>query len=99
MELPYMILQPLYENAIKYGVHESLEPITIKTVCICDSGILKIEIVNNFDKESYTTKKGEGVGLDNINKRLRLIYHQEGLFKAQKEENIFRVELKIPQEA
>lgn len=95
--LPNMILQPLYENAIKYGVHESLEGITIKTVCKKEKDFLFIEISNNFDEESYTTKKGVGVGLDNIKKRLALIYKSTKLLKVQKEQNIFTVQLFIPQ--
>ncbi len=95
--IPNMILQPLYENAIKYGVHESLEPISIKTDCSFKNNILSIEISNNFDEESYTTKKGEGVGLENISKRLVLIYKQYNLLKVEKKENIFKVYLNIPQ--
>ena len=93
-----MILQPLYENAIKYGVHESLEPISIKTDCNFKNNNLNIEISNNFDEESYTTKKGEGVGLENISKRLVLIYKQYNLLKVEKKENIFKVYLNIPQD-
>jgi len=95
--IPNMILQPLYENAIKYGVHESLEPITIQTSCKFFEGFLLLEISNNFDLDSYTTKKGEGVGLENIKERLFLTYRQDNLLQVEKKQNIFFVRLSIPQ--
>jgi len=95
--IPNMILQPLYENAIKYGVHESLEPITIQTVSEFTDGFLSLQISNNFDPESYTTKKGEGVGLENIRERLFLTYQKTNLLQIEKSQTMFFVRLQIPQ--
>jgi len=56
-----------------------------------------LEISNNFDLDSYTTKKGEGVGLENIKERLFLTYRQDNLLQVEKKQNIFFVRLSIPQ--
>ena len=42
MEVPSMILQPLFENAIKHGVYESLEKVTIKMKCFSEKEYFKI---------------------------------------------------------
>ncbi len=94
--IPNMILQPLFENAVKYGVHESLEPIFINTSFWLENEYLMIKITNNYDAESYTTKKGEGVGLENIKKRLKLIYGIDNLLGIEKKQGIFIVNLTIP---
>jgi sensor histidine kinase YesM len=94
--LPVMILQPLYENAIKHGVYESTEPITLTAVGRMENGFLTITLINNFDPES-PSKKGEGIGLKNIKERLRLTYFSEGLLHIKKTENTFEVKLIIPQ--
>lgn len=95
VEIPSMILQPLFENAIKHGVYESLEKITIKLRCGKENGYFKICVENNFDPEAVP-KKGEGIGLKNIQNRLKLIYNQENLLKAEKLNNIFKVSIYIP---
>ena len=41
-------------------------------------------------------KKGAGVGLKNIEERLKLIYHQNNLLEVKKEKDIFEVTLYIP---
>nr|WP_321407468.1 histidine kinase [uncultured Carboxylicivirga sp.] len=97
MVLPVMILQPLYENAVKYGVYESVEPVEIRTFCRCLEGDLEISVVNNFDEEALRTKKGEGVGLDNVRDRLRLVYGRTDLLTVNKENGYFEVSLRIPQ--
>ena len=97
MTLPVMILQPLYENAIKHGVYESTEAITLKAKAYTENNLLIIILSNNFDMES-PSKKGSGIGLKNIRERLRLTYQMDGLLQTQQSNNIFEVKLIIPQE-
>jgi len=95
-EIPNMILQPLFENAIKYGVYETTEQVTIKTTCECESNVLKITIVNDYDASSVK-RKGEGIGLRNIRKRMEIIYNQPDLMKITNHNTSFEVQLIIPQ--
>lgn len=95
-EIPNMILQPLFENAIKYGVYETTDQVTIKTTCECDSNALKITIVNDYDSGSLK-RKGEGIGLRNIRKRMEIIYNQPDLIKLTDYKTRFEVQLLIPQ--
>lgn len=95
-KIPNLLLQPLFENAIKHGVQESIDTITIALDAKRFDGVLKIRITNNFDPESVP-QKGPGIGLKNIRQRLALIYGVEGLLQQQVKENIFEVKLEIPQ--
>jgi sensor histidine kinase YesM len=96
--LPVFILQPLYENAVKHGVYESSEPVLIETTCSFEDDLLKIRIVNNFDKD-FRNKKGSGIGLTNIRERLRLVYHSADLLQVHPGDGSFEVKLFIPQTA
>jgi len=94
--LPNLILQPLFENAIKHGIYESLEKITIQLSATCENNILKVSVSNEYDPEAVI-KKGKGIGLNNIRERLRLIYGiSNGVF-IHKSDRIFTVRLEIPQ--
>ena len=93
-KVPNMILQPLFENAIKHAVYDSLDKITIKLKCLIENSFLKISLENNF--ENGYSKKGAGIGLQNIKSRLELIYGQKNLVDIKKEGDIFKVILYIP---
>ena len=93
-EIPSMILQPLFENAIKHAVYETLDTVRIKLTCIRQDDFLKITLCNNFEGESH--KKGAGVGLKNIRDRLKLIYQQDNLMEIKKENSKFTVNIFIP---
>ena len=95
-QIPNMILQPLYENAIKYGVYETTSQVTINTDIFSKNGNLVLQISNNFDTDSVA-KKGEGIGLLNIRKRLGLVYGDTTLLKIVNENNVFQITLTIPQ--
>lgn len=93
-KIPSMILQPLFENAIKHAVYETFDKVILKLSCSQQDSFLKIVMENNFEGESH--KKGAGVGLNNIKERLRLIYQQDNLMEVKKEDNLFSVTLYIP---
>jgi sensor histidine kinase YesM len=95
-EIPNMILQPLYENAIKYGVYEATEPVDIITHCKCEKEVLEITISNTFDSD-VVSKKGEGIGLRNIRDRLQIIFGNPYLLKISDNKKEFTVTLTIPQ--
>ncbi len=93
--VPKMILQPLYENAIKYGMYEQLEQITISTDCACNEEVLTIKISNEFDHD-VSHKRGMGIGIKNVKERLMLIYGIDHLVSSNQADGIFTINLIIP---
>ncbi len=93
--IPNMILQPLFENAVKHGVYESTEPILIELSCEGNKEGLEVTIRNNFDS-GQVSRKGAGIGLKNVKNRLMLIYSRDELLSVHQSENIFEVKLLIP---
>jgi two-component system LytT family sensor kinase len=93
--IPNLILQPIFENAIKYGVYETSRPVEIVLRATKFPDRMEIEVVNDFDPESVPSK-GEGVGLVNIKDRLSLLYGSKRLLEAEHGDSQFRVKMIIP---
>ncbi len=94
-EIPNMILQPIFENAIKHGVYHSTEEVLVEMRCEPNEEYLLLHIQNDFDPEAVRPK-GEGIGLANIRKRLQLIYQRSDLLEIRMGKIDFEVILKIP---
>lgn len=93
--IPNMILQPIFENAIKHGVYESIKPIQIELkVKIVDKS-LHISISNEYDPD-IIPEKGTGIGLKNIRDRLVLLFGRYDLIKYSGNNGIFSISLIIP---
>ena len=73
--VPTMIFQPLFENAIRHSVYESLKPVTIHFKCSPDHEYMKTVISNDYDVQ-ISTKKGTGLGLNHVRQRIKLDYHE-----------------------
>ena len=95
--VPTMILQPLFENAIKYGVHENTNKTTILVKSECNSSRMIFMVSNNFDPESVPSR-GEGIGISNIKERLKLLYGRGDLLEINKTSDQFTVTLFFPEE-
>ncbi len=95
ISVPAMILQPLFENAIKHGVASSPEDGMIMASFSNKGSYLLIEISNTISNE-FPVAKGTGVGIANISRRLSLLFGQNDLIKSSTEGNIYKVEIKIP---
>jgi two-component system, LytTR family, sensor kinase len=96
LKLPGLILQPLVENAVKYGVYESTEESVIEITYNCNSSALEVTIRNTYDPE-YSYKKGEGIGLKNIRSRLHILYNRDDLLQITKEPDHYEARIIFPQ--
>ncbi|MCB4800047.1 sensor histidine kinase [Neotamlana laminarinivorans] len=84
----------LIENAFKHGVSASnVSHINMEMICENTAVIFKINN-NNYPKQT-TDKSGSGIGLQNLEKRLQLLYPNKFEFNNTLENNIFSVILKI----
>jgi len=97
VQVPTMILQPLIENAIKHGVYESLEPVSITFSCVIRNAYLQLELKNDFDP-NQPSRGGTGVGLQNVSERIRLAYDGRASLAKTSEQGVFKVTLYIPVE-
>jgi two-component system, LytTR family, sensor kinase len=77
MLVPHLILQPLVENAIRYGVAQSREKSWIKIMSLLTQGRLKLQITNSIGCKEST---GTGLGLRNTVARLTYLYAEEATF-------------------
>lgn len=92
--VPAMILQPLVENAVKYGVagHDDPPPIRVtvretggKLVLACESGL-----------SPYPDPPGTGSGLNNVRRRLENAFGSDGTMVQAQEADRWRVVLTLP---
>lgn len=97
VQVPTMILQPLIENAIKHGVYESLAPVSITFSCAIKNEYLQLELKNDFDPQQ-PSRRGTGVGLQNVSERIRLAYDGRASLVKTAEKGVFKVILYIPVE-
>jgi hypothetical protein len=93
--IPNMILQPLYENAVKHGVYESTEKVEVSVICSLQDDVLTIKIENDYDPEMIS-QRGTGTGLENVRERLRLAYSGMASLQTSSAKGRFTVKLTIP---
>lgn len=97
MKLPSLLLQPVVENAIKFGLYDTTDDVTISISASAELGQLVLSVKNPFDAATSQPRSGAGFGLDSIQRRLYLLYARKDLLSTQQKENIFITTLKIPQ--
>ncbi len=97
MMLPSLLLQPVVENAIKFGLYDTTESITIKITATTSAHMLEIRVENPFDEATSKPKEGTGFGLTSIQRRLYLLYARNDLLQTTEHENLFITTIKIPQ--
>jgi hypothetical protein len=97
MKLPPMLLQPIVENAIKFGLYDTIEPVTIRIAAEAIGNYLQITVQNPYDRETSYPKQGTGFGLNSIKRRLYLLFARNDLLETKTENNLFTTIVKIPQ--
>lgn len=72
--VPVLILQPIIENAIKYGVAPSKGRIAVRLTASAEYGLLVLRIENDIDPTAPPPVSGTGLGLGNVRERLMTRY-------------------------
>lgn len=95
-KIPTLLLQPIVENAIKFGLYGTAEMVDIQIELKRIGTLIQIQISNPFDNESHTETKGTGFGLTSIQRRLALMFHRNDLLKTEITQGKFITQLRIP---
>ena len=76
--VPALILQPLVENAIRYGVSRSARPVTIGIKATRSAaGMMTIAVTDDGETMDGSKDGGSGIGLANVRDRLEVRYRSE----------------------
>jgi len=98
LKLPAMLLQPIVENAIKFGLYDTIGEVSITVNARCVQNYLELRIQNPYDPASTLPKSGTGFGLTGIKRRLYLLFARTDLIETRGENNIFTTIVRIPQQ-
>jgi len=95
--LPPLLLQPLFENAVRHGIAQTAEGGWIRLRATRNGERLTLTLENSWDPEAGSSRKN-GVGLKNVQRRLEARYGKEAQLQASAEDEVFRVSLAFPAE-
>jgi two-component system, LytTR family, sensor kinase len=98
MRIPPMLLQPIVENAIKFGLYDTTDAVTISIRARFENNYVRVEVENPFDPETSRPKKGTGFGLTSIQRRLYLLFARPDLLETRVDNNLFTTIVRIPQQ-
>jgi len=97
LKLPVLLLQPMVENAIKFGLYDTTGEITIRLQASSVEGNLVLQVENPFDPDTAQPRQGTGFGLSSLQRRLYLLYARQDLLSTTQEGDTFIAQVTIPQ--
>lgn len=90
-----MLLIPFVENAFKHGTG-MIENAFIDIKLQAENGVLDYTITNKFNKDAIEVKdKTSGIGLNNVTRRLNLLYVNNHQLLVTKKDDLFIVSLQL----
>ncbi len=93
-EIPPMLLLPLIENAFKHGIKSGVQKPYVHINLEEKNNVLFFQITNNFlrknDNNDYS-----GIGLENVKKRLDILFFKKHDFKMTTQNTKFNISLNI----
>lgn len=92
VSIPPLLLLPFLENSFKHGIHRSVNPGWISMTITFEEGRLVFILENSLHTQAPTTSKG-GFGVDNLKKRLELLYHDGYTLELTKHSDRFNATL------
>lgn len=93
--VPALLLQPLVENAVRHGIAGLIEggTVSIQAERAGDSVVIVVE--NPRDPEARG-RKGTGLGLDIVRRRLRAAFGDDASMRVEADDQSYRVVVTVP---
>jgi sensor histidine kinase YesM len=93
VKLSPLLFIVLLENAFKHGVEKLAKGAFIRIDLYSDKDILRFQLINNFDPEVVKIEKG--IGLENLKRRLQLLYPNHHSLQITQKTGVYHVVLEI----
>jgi two-component system, LytTR family, sensor histidine kinase AlgZ len=88
-----LLMLPFLENAFKHGASEQIEKPWLGVDLSVENNILKFKITNS--KNEFSSQSNNGIGINNVKKRLEFIYPGKYELKVNDEGDFFAVSLMV----
>jgi len=89
-----MLLIPFIENAFKHGTGYVDEPF-IEICLTVKESVLDFRVKNKFDRNEQSKEESSGIGLNNVQSRLALLYPGRHNLVIDTGENLFCIHLTL----
>ncbi|MEI9943715.1 MAG: histidine kinase [Chitinophagaceae bacterium] len=90
-----LLLLPLVENSFKHGASNMLDQPWISLRIAIDNKQMHMKLVNGKIKEPEQKTSASGIGINNVKKRLELVYPEKNQLLITNDDEVFIVSLKI----
>ncbi|GAB2564619.1 sensor histidine kinase [Spirosoma areae] len=88
-----LLLVPFLENAFKHGTSEQLEQAWMHIDLSVQDNVLKFKVINSRETASHDDAYVGGIGLQNVQKRLQLLYADSHELRIVAEDETFMISL------
>ena len=95
-ETPIALVQPLLDNAIKYGQRSAVRPVRVAITARKEGGELVITVTNTGQWEAGGHSGRAGTGLANLRRRLQLSYGEAAALTTAEGEGEVVVQVRVP---
>ena len=90
-----LLLIPFVENAFKHISHKTDGSNFVKLDLSRSNGYFEFAVENSREKGIYTTEQHGGIGMNNVKRRLELLYPDTHTLDIDDDANTFKVNLKL----
>lgn len=97
LKIPALLLQPVVENAIKFGLYDTIGDVVISIEAKRINRHVVITVSNPYDPETAQPLQGTGFGLPSTKRRLFLLFGRNDLFATKQADKQFSTIITIPE--
>jgi hypothetical protein len=94
--VPPVMVQPLVENALKYGAESGPRPLRLEIAARREGDWLVVEVANTGRWALATARASTGTGLDSLERRLKLLIGSRATLTHAETDGWVRVRIRIP---